>query len=94
MRSKSMPKNVWVLILFMLAGIIVGGFIGELCHMLGSVVSPLGFLKWLTFGKAFGLSSPLVIDVEVIKLSFMLTIKFSICGILGMFAGIFAYRKL
>ena len=41
-------KNVWVLIILMLAGIVIGGFIGTLTDNVSG-------LSWLNYGQAFGL---------------------------------------
>ena len=42
-------KNVWILILFILCGIVVGGLLGELA-------SNVDFLWWLSYGEEFGIS--------------------------------------
>ena len=43
-------KNNWVLIIILLCGIVLGGFIGTLA-------SNVGFLSWRGYGKTFGLTS-------------------------------------
>ena len=40
-------KNYWVLLLLVLAGVVLGGFIGEL-------TSNISFLSWLNYGQSFG----------------------------------------
>ncbi|MCI1930520.1 MAG: DUF4321 domain-containing protein [Clostridia bacterium] len=82
-RSKS--KNGFVLVLMLLAGIVIGGFIGDYC---GSVKA----LSWLGYGKTFGLTSPLKLDIGVLVLQFGLTIKFTIAGIIGIVVAAFIYR--
>jgi len=74
-----------VLVLFMLCGIVLGGFIGNLA---GSV----GALSWLDYGQTFGLSSPLILDLGVLSLTFGLTIRISIASIAGVVAAILIYR--
>ena len=44
-------KNVWVLFLFLLAGIVIGG-------LLGYYIGRYPYFEWLNFGMPFGLSSP------------------------------------
>ncbi len=36
-------KNIWILVLFILSGIVVGGLLGELA-------SHVSFLSWLAYG--------------------------------------------
>ena len=43
-------KNSWVLLLMLLSGIVLGGFIGEM-------TSGIAGLSWLNFGQSFGLNS-------------------------------------
>ena len=73
-------KNGWVLLVMLLSGIVLGGFIGML------TVNVSG-LSWLNYGQSFGLQSPLVLDLGLLVLTFGLTIHISI-------ASIFIYRKL
>ena len=84
---KGQAQNVWVFLLFLLAGIVLGGF-------LGSLVGNFSSLSWLNYGSKFGIPTPLVIDIGVLNLQFGFTIRFTVAGILGMIAAIFAYRKL
>ncbi len=80
-------KSMWILIVLILAGIVVGGLIGDLA-------SKSGGLWWLAYGQEFGLSEPLSVDLSVIKFSFSLMIKLNISSILGMILAIFVYRKI
>ena len=80
-------KNIWILILFILSGIVIGGLLGELA-------SKIDFLWWLGYGETFGLSSPLELDLSVIKVTFGLMFKINISSILGMALAIFIYRKI
>ena len=80
-------KNIWVLIIFILSGIVVGGLIGE-------VSSSVDFLWWLSYGNSFGLTNPVTLDLSVISLSFGLSFKLNIASILGMFLAILIYRKI
>ena len=86
MRGRS-SQNIWVLLLLMLAGVVLGGFIG---NALGGI----SFLGWLNYGSNFGLSSPLVLDLGVLTLQFGLTIRFTIAGIIGIVLAFFIYRKM
>ena len=48
-------KNYWALLLMILAGVVLGGFIGQLS-------AGVPALRWLNYGQTFGLSNPLVLD--------------------------------
>lgn len=76
-----------VLIILLLCGVVLGGFIG-------SLAGGTGAFGWLDYGQTFGLSSPLVLDLGVVALTFGLTIRISVAGILGVCAAFLAYRLL
>ena len=80
-------KSIWVLALLLLAGIVLGGFIGD-------YLSAIPALSWLGYGKNFGLLTPFLLDLGVLKLQFALSIRFTIAGILGILLAGFIYRKL
>ena len=42
-------KNIWILLVFILSGIVIGGLLGELA-------SKVDFLWWLGYGDSFGLT--------------------------------------
>ena len=79
-------KNVWILVIFILCGIVLGSLIGEL-------VSNVDALWWFGYGSSFGLSTPLTLDMGVVSLTFALTFKINIASIIGLAIAIFAYRK-
>ncbi len=80
-------KNIWILVIFLFAGIVVGGLIGELA-------GKIDFLWWLGYGKEFGLTEPLVLDLQVVMLTFALKFKINIASIIGVAISIFIYRKV
>lgn len=80
-------KNVWILIVFILCGIVVGGLLGELA-------SSVDFLWWLSYGQEFGLSDPITLNLQVITITFALMFKINISSIIGMVLAIFIYRKV
>ena len=79
-------KNIWILIIFMLCGIVLGSLIGEL-------VANIDVLWWFGYGNTFGLTSPITLDMGVIVLTFGLTFKINIASIIGLAIAIFLYRK-
>ena len=74
-------KNIWVLLIFILSGLVIGGLLGDLA-------SRIDWLWWLGFGEEFGLDSPLI------KITFALTVRINIASILGMGIALFVYRKV
>ena len=80
-------KSAWILIVFILAGIVIGG-------LLGDFASGSSGLWWLAYGQQFGLSEPLSVDLSIITFSFSLMIKLNISSIIGMILAIFIYRKV
>ena len=85
-------KNGWTLLIFLLSGIVLGGFLGYLAK-------DVSWLSWLNFGQEFGLGSPdgtgiTSLNLCVVILSFGLRIKITIASILGMIISMIIYRKL
>ena len=80
-------KNYWVLLLLVLAGVVLGGFLGELA-------SNVSFFFFFFYGQSFGLHKPLVLDLGIFVLTFLLTIKITIAGIIGILLAILIYRLL
>lgn len=80
-------KNGWLLFLFILIGIVLGG-------LLADVTANVSGLSWLGYGKVFGLSSenPFVLDLGVLVITFALQIKITIASIIGVIASIIIYR--
>ena len=78
-------KNVWVLIILMLAGIVLGGFIGTLTENMP------GF-SWLYYGQSLGLDSPIVHNLGIFILTLGLSNKITIASILGLLLASLIYR--
>ena len=80
-------KNIWILLVFLLSGLVIGGLLGEIA---GNVKS----LWWLGYGESFGLTSPIELDLNIIKITFGLVFKINISSIIGMVLAIFIYKKM
>ena len=80
-------KNIWILLIFILSGLVLGGLLGELA-------SQVDFLWWLSYGQEFGLANPITLDLSVIALTFGMTFKINIASIIGMAVAIFIYKKI
>ena len=82
-----MRRDRLTLILLLLAGLVIGGFIGE---WLGD--NPT--FSFLNYGKTFGLTQPMVLDLNVLVLTFGFTVKFNLSGIIGIILAFIIYRRL
>ena len=80
-------KNIWILLIFILSGLVVGGLLGELA-------SKVDFLWWLGYGESFGLTSPLELDLSIMKITFALAFKMNIASIIGLILAVFIYKKI
>ena len=80
-------KNIWILILFILSGLVIGGLLGEL-------TKDVSYLNWLSYGQSFGLSSPVVLNLNILEITFGLMVHINIASIIGVLIAIFVYRKI
>lgn len=80
-------KNIWILLVFLLSGLVIGG-------LLGNLASQVSWLNWLAYEQQFGLESPIILDLSVLKLTFGLMFKINVASIIGMILAIFIYKKI
>lgn len=90
--AKLPSKNSWALLLLMLCGIVIGGFLGYLAK-------DISWLSWLNYGHEFGIGTSdgtgvLVLNLGVLVVTFGLTVKITIASIIGMMIAILSYRKI
>ena len=78
-------RNFWILLIMLLAGIVLGGFMGQMAE-------GISWLCWLNFGQSFGLDSPLVINFGILVITFGLTIKITMASIIGVAIALIIYR--
>ena len=86
MSRGALGKNNWALFLMLLAGIMLGGFIGTAAGVSG--------LSWLNYGQSFGFASPIVLDLGILVITFGLSIKITIASIIGVLIAIIIYRLI
>ena len=80
-------RSIWLLLVFILSGLVIGGLLGELSKN-------VDWLWWLSYGNELGLTSPLTLDLSVLNIQFKFTMKINIASIVGMAIAIFIYRRL
>ncbi len=85
--KRTMNKNGWILLVLMLVGLVLGGLIGSLTQNIPA-------LNWLNYGQSFGLDSPIVLDLGILVITFGLSIRITIAGIVGLMLSAILYRFL
>ena len=80
-------KNFWILLIMLLAGIVLGGFMGQLA-------GGISWLSWLNYGQSFGLDSPLVINFGILVITFGLSIQITMASIIGLAVALIIYRLI
>lgn len=80
-------KNFWILLLLLLAGIVLGGFIGNLA-------SGVRGLAWLNYGQSFGLLDPVVLDLGILVITFGLSIRVTMASIIGVVIALITHRLI
>lgn len=76
-----MKRVNWVFVVLVLIGFVIGRFIGT--YFSGS---------FLNYGQTFGLSSPIVLDLGFIILTFGLQIQITIASVIGVAISLIVYR--
>ena len=80
-------KNICILLIFILSGLVVGGLLGELA-------SRVDWLWWLSYSQSFGLNTPITLDLSIMQITFALMFKISISSIIGLILAVFIYKKI
>lgn len=83
--KKIKNKNAWILLLLMLSGLVLGGF-------LATLTQNLPIFHWLSYGETFGLQSPIVLSLGIIIITFGLSIKITIGSIIGLVVAAVVYH--
>ena len=80
-------KNIWIFLVFILSGLVIGGLLGQLA-------SNVDWLWWLSYSQTFGLQDPIVLDLSVVTITFALMFRISVASIIGMLLAILIYKKV
>lgn len=70
-----------------LVGIVVGTFVGSICK--GTAA-----LSWLAYGIDFGMTSPLVLDLGILQLTFAIGINLTLAVVLFIILAILIGRAI
>ena len=90
MNNLSKYKDGWLLLLFILIGVVVGGLISE-------VTAKVPGLLWLSYGNTFGINNsgnPLILDLGILVITFALQIRITIASIIGVILAIVVYKVI
>lgn len=79
-------RNGWILLLFLIIGAFLGGLLG---NVLGDYAP---FLNWTS--PTYGINPPLSVNLDMLSLTFGLTLRLTVAGVIGLVLGYFAYRAL
>ena len=80
-------KSTWIAILFIFAGLVIGGLLGE-------IASQVDWPSWLSYGQTFGIENPFVLNLNILSLTFAFSLYINIASIIGLAIAIFLYRKM
>lgn len=85
-------KNGVVLALLIMAGMVLGSFLGYLAK-------DVSWLSWLNFGTEFGIGTSagegaVFFELGIITLTLGFTIKITVAGIIGVIIGLLVYSRL
>ncbi len=76
-----MKKVNWLLLIIVLIGFVLGGFIGNLFD--NSIIN---------YSNTFGLDTPIVLNLGFIILTFGLKIQISIASVIGVIIALLVYK--
>ena len=82
-----MKKNFWLNFFLICVGIVLGAMVSEM-------TSGIPMLSWLSYGLDFGTESPLVLDLNVLRLTVGLSVNISVSTIIFVSLSLFLGRIL
>jgi hypothetical protein len=90
--AKTYGKNNWALFLLILAGLVVGSFLGHLARN-------VPYLSWLNYGINFAIGETKkggtgCLDLGVLVIMLGIRIKITVASVIGAAIAIFIYKKI
>lgn len=70
-----MGRSFWFNLFLVCVGIVVGSMVAEM-------TAGISALSWLSYGLDFGTETPFVLDLNVLKLTFGITVKITISTVI------------
>lgn len=80
-------RNFWVLLIMLLCGVVLGGFIGTLADGVTG-------LSWLNFGQSFGINDPFILNLGILVITFGFKIRITMASIIGVIIAIVTFRYI
>ena len=84
-------RGIGLIILVILAGLVIGSLLGEL---LGSLLPAGDARELFTRGPMIGLTPPATLDLRFLAMTFGLSLKVNVVGVLGVVLATLALRRL
>lgn len=78
-------RNPWVLLLLLLTGAVIGGFLGQYLSQ---------FFPFLQHNYPVGIREPLFLDLGFLSLIFGFVVNINVAGVLGLIIAIFIFLKI
>ncbi|MGI6113097.1 MAG: DUF4321 domain-containing protein [Mahellales bacterium] len=77
-------RNPWTLLLLLLAGLIIGGVVGDILS---------SYLPLFNYSYRFGIVEPIGLDLRVIAITFGLVFNLNLGSAIGVVIGIISYMR-
>ncbi|MEK6537716.1 MAG: hypothetical protein A2132_02955 [Nitrospirae bacterium RBG_16_43_11] len=82
-------KNIWILLLLILVGALLGNVLGEILR----AISPEGPVRNIfTEGFHIGITPPVTLDLRIITFTIGFSIRANLLTLLGSILGIYIYK--
>lgn len=82
-------KNIWILLLLILVGALLGNVLGEILR----AISPEGPVRNIfTEGFHIGITPPVTLDLRIISFTIGFSIRANLLTLLGSILGIYIYK--
>jgi len=85
------PRGVGLILLVVVVGLVVGSLLGEL---LGSLLPSGRVQDFIARGPMIGLTPPATLDLRVLAITFGLSLKVNLAGVIGIVIAALTLRRL
>ena len=70
-----MKTRFWLNLFLIAAGVVVGALVAE-------ITAGVKYLTWLSYGLDFGTESPFVLDLNLLRLTFGISVKITVASVI------------